>query len=475
MDKYNKLALNTVIFTIGSFGSKLLSYFLVILYNNFISPESNSLVDIIRGAGNLLIPIGFICASEAVLRFGLDKRFRKDDVFTSAVFISLGGLAVLALLSPVFHFIDLLQGHGFILYVFVYISCFRQVCSQFVRAKNQLKLFALDGILTTLFLLLFNIIFIVILKLDVIGFFLSLILSDFCSILFLSYISDLGRYLKLTRPNFPLIKQMLAYSAPLVPAMITWWIINMSDRYFVVEMVGEEANGIYGYAYKIPALVMMVTSIFQQAWQISAIDEMEKSGTKEFYRKVNNVYQSIMFVAAAGIMLICLPLTTILAGTKFPEYLEAYVYIPTLTLATIFMCFGTFLSSIYTATKKSVNSMLTSFAAAAANIVLNALLIPKIGVQGAAIATLVSYLLCYILRIIDTRRYIYFKVNHLKTIVNTAVISLMGCAVIFDFKGKWIYLVLGFIAVVILNLPEFMQTLLALLRRNTGKKGGSEQ
>lgn len=473
MDKYNKLALNTVIFTIGSFGSKLLSYFLVILYNNYLSPESNSLVDIIRNTGNLLIPIGFLCASEAVLRFGLDKRFRKDDVFTSALLISFCGLAVLALLSPAFHFVDALQGHGFILYVFVYTSCFRQVCSQFVRARNQLKLFALDGILATLSLLIFNIIFMAVLKLGVVGFFISLILSDFCSILFLCYISDLGRCLKLSKPNFPLIKQMLAYSAPLVPAMITWWIINVSDRFFVVEMVSEEANGIYGYAYKIPALVMMVTGIFQQAWQISAIDEMEKAGSQEFYRKVYNIYQSIMFVAAAGIMLICLPLTTILAGTSYPEYLEAYVYIPTLTIATIFMCFGTFLSSIYAATKRSVNSMLTSFAAAAANIILNALLIPKMGVHGAAIATLVSYLLCYILRITDTRRYIYFKVNHLKTILNTAAISVMGCSIVFDLKGKWIFLVLGFIVVLLLNLREFMQTLRAFLRR--GRKGGAKR
>ena len=457
---------NTLIFTVGSFGSKFLAYFLTLLYNSFISPEEMSLVEIIRDSGNALIPAAFFCASEAILRFGLDKKEKKDEVFTAAVVITFCGMTLLAVLSPLFNLLDnFIEGHGFMLYVFIFTSCFRQNCQQAVRAKNQLRLFALDGILATLTLLIFNLLFIAVFRMGTIGYFISLILSDLCSILFLTYMADLGRLLHLEKINFRLVKRMLAYSLPLVPSMIMWWITSASDKFFVKGMLGDAANGVYSFAYRIPSLVAMVTTIFQQAWQISAITELKENGVSRFYGRVYSIYQSVMFMAGAGIIMLCVPLTNILAGNAFPEYKDAYVYIPILTIATVFSCFATFLSSIYAATKKSLNSMWTSIAGAVTNIILNFLLIPKIGVQGAAIATLASYLLCYLLRLADTRKAVRFKVNHVKAAANVAALSAMSAAVIFGAKPLWLWLAAGFVLVTILNLGEFAATIRAFLRR----------
>ena len=118
-----------------------------------------------------------------------------------------------------------------------------------------------------------------------------------------------------------------------------------------------------------------------------------------------------------------------------------------LVVAALFMCLDQFLSSIYTATKHTKNSFWTSFAASIANIVLNFFLIPEWGIQGAAIATFLSYYLCFWARIIDARYYVPFKFNGIKSLLNTISLLLMCWIIIAkpaDY-GLWTVILLAFV------------------------------
>ena len=85
-------------------------------------------------------------------------------------------------------------------------------------------------------------------------------------------------------------------------------------------------------------------------------------------------------------------------------------------------CFNLFLSSIYTAAQHTKNSFWTSFVSTVLNLILNIILIPKFGVHGAVATTFISYVVCYLIRIVDARRYIYFRVNHFTTFINISVL-----------------------------------------------------
>ena len=61
------------------------------------------------------------------------------------------------------------------------------------------------------------------------------------------------------------VRDMLKYSAPLIPAYVLWWITSASDRWFVKSLCGGGVNGVYSVAYKIPSLLMMFTTLFYQA------------------------------------------------------------------------------------------------------------------------------------------------------------------------------------------------------------------
>ena len=84
MNKYKKLAANTLVFAIGSFGSKILLLFLTRLYTHHIPSEENSTKSLLEQTANFIIPIVTFSIAEAVIRYGLDRDYDNKEVFTSA-------------------------------------------------------------------------------------------------------------------------------------------------------------------------------------------------------------------------------------------------------------------------------------------------------------------------------------------------------------------------------------------------------
>lgn len=471
MNKYQKLANNTLIFAIGSFGAKFLSFILMRLYTGCMTEEGYGTADLLYQTVNVLYPILTFSMADAVIRFGMEKGYDKRQVYTVAIIASLIGLTAFALFSPVLNLIDMYKDYGFLLYVYCYFSCFRQIASNFVRAKGYVKLFAADGIFSTLVIVICNIIFLVVLDMGVTGYVLSIIISDAVSFALLTVIAGLHKYLDITYFSKKLFKEMLKYSAPLIPTYVLWWITSASDRWFVISLCGEADNGIYSAAYKIPSLLMMFTTLFYQAWQMSAIENRNDSGLSKFYTKIYGAYSSLLMIAAAGVIMLVKPLTFLLVDND-PEknFTFAYHYTPILVVAMVFQCLCQFTSSVYNVKKKSMNSLLTSLIAAVVNVILNFLLIPEYGPYGAAIATAAAYAACFAIRIFDVRNFIPFKVNHFRMIVNVIVIGYMAFTAIKEPKLTYLQLVILFIAVTVFNFESVLSTLRKILARTSPKK-----
>ncbi len=456
MDKYKKLMSNTMIFAIGQFGAKLLSFFLVRLYTAALTQTEYGKADLLYQTLNVLVPIVTFSMSDAVIRFGLDKGYDKRKVYTNANVMTLIGMTVFALTTPFFERTTFYHGYTMLLYVYCFFSCFRMMASQYVRTKGMVKLFALDGIFATLTQFLCNLLFMLVFKLGITGYVLSFIVSDLISLIGLAVFGKLSSSFDTRFINTKLMKEMLRYSAPLIPTYLLWWITSASDRWFVIKMVGEDADGVYAVAYKLPTLLMMVTTMFYQAWQMSSIEEKDSRTIGNFYKKVYSAYSAVMFTAAAFLMAFAFPLTDIL--TTGDSYLSASLYTVILVEAMVFQCMCQFLSSIYSVRKKSVNSAWTAFIAAAVNVLLNFLLIPKYQVYGAAVATASSYFACFAVRIFDARRFIPFRVNYGKLGLNILLMTVM-CIVCVKKPAFYIlWMVILLVLITVLNISAVLNT-----------------
>ena len=475
MNKYKKLAFNTMIFAIGNFGSKILVLLLTRLYSNNISPADSSTKELLEITANFLLPIFTFSMTEAIIRYGLDNRYNKAEVFTTATVLNSVGLVLMLILSPLFRivsFLDFIDGYTILLLIYVCTSSFRALCSQFVRARGMVKLFSLDGILATLTLLIFNLVFISNFHWGVKGFMLSVILSDLCSALFLFAVAKLHQFLSIKSYNKRLATSMMKFAVPLIPTVVMWVITGFSDRLFIRYMhstrveLGESAAGIYGYATKVPNLISMVSTIFFQAWNMSAITENDSADRSRFYEKVYGAYEALLFIASAFLIAGVQIITPIFVSTaRFGEYGTVYKYTPVLVVAVLFMCLDQFLSSIYTATKHTKNSFWTSFAASMANIVLNFFLIPEWGIQGASIATFLSYYLCFWARIIDARYYVPFRFDAVKSCINTTILLAMCWVVIAKPAAYPLWLAAAIAAEIALNYKAFVMTVMKMLKK----------
>ncbi|MBR6242448.1 MAG: polysaccharide biosynthesis C-terminal domain-containing protein [Ruminococcus sp.] len=475
MNKYKKLAFNTMIFAIGTFGSKILVLLLTRLYTAHISPANNYTRELLETMALFLWPIFTFALTEAVIRYGLDKKYNKKEVFSTASILTLCGLGLMALVVPLLVHIPFLRdigGYTVLLIVYVCTSSIRSLCMQFVRARGFVKLFSLDGILATLTLFIFNITFIAKLHWGVGGYMLSVILSDFCSSVFLIITARLDKFFSPRYYSKKLASSMMRFSTPMIPAIVMWTITSLSDRIFISNMnsshvfLGKDAAGLYGVANKVPNLISMVSTIFFQAWNMSAIMENDSRDRSKFYEKVYGAYESLLFIASAGLILFVRPISAIFVNSRnFAEYKTAYLYTPVLIIAVLFTCLDQFLGSIYTATKHTQNSFWTSFVACVVNLVLNASLIPEWGVQGAAIATFLSYYICFWARIIDARYYVPFGFSAVKSLANTAMLFVMCWCIISRPAGYVVWLLLMFGIICYLNYQAIIDTVKKIIKR----------
>lgn len=460
MDKYKRLASNTVIFAISTFSSKFLVFLLMPLYTWALSPAEYSVTDLIVQCGNLLLPLVTLGIVNAIIRFGLDKSVNKSQVLTNGFLTLFIGFILLLCFAPLISMVKTIAGHTLLVYIFVLTSSLRSICSQFVRARGLVKLFAFDGILSTITTIIFNILFLVVFKFGVIGYIMAIVCSDLLSATFLFFIASLWRYVDFKHINLPLWKEMILYSLPLIPNMICWWITNVSDRFIVSYMLGNEANGLYAVSYKLPTIISVCSTIFISAWQISAITE--EKGRSRFFSKIFKSYSALIFMVGA-VLIPFSKLAVILLAQD--SYYGAWEYIPFLVMATVFNCFGAFAGSVYTVEKKSIFSFATISVGAIINVVLNIILIPIWGVNGAAFATFFCYFVVFILRVITARKLIKMRVYPMRTTVNTIILLIQSLVMIFETPG-WIFieavLVLGLL---LFNLKPLIQVLMTILKR----------
>lgn len=425
MNKYKRLVSDTMIFGIGNFTTKFIYFFLMPIYTLSLTPEEYGLADLLNNLLYLLMPILTLCISDAVFRFVLDKNSNTFLVF-------LCGKRILTFTYIIAFFITLVIYLFFsIKYVWLFLLLFiseslKTFFAQYLRGLGCVRTFAINGILGAFFLLLSTYIFLHIYRLGVNGYLSSFIIANVISILFLIrkfheslYISD-----KLSSPD--LLKSMLRYCIPLIPNMLSWWITNISSRYIIVAYCGLGMAGLFAGASKIPTLINVGTSVFQQSWQYASVKEYQESNELMFYTRVFRYY-SLFMIFLGNIVLVILPYISkfILKG----EFYKAWTYTPLLIFSAILGGYSIFFGTFYAVVKANRNAMYSTMLGAFINLFFSFIFVPIWGVIGALIANVMSYLGIVMMRIYDSRKYVYVDINWGKMVLSLGLL-LLQCIIL---------------------------------------------
>lgn len=410
MDKYHKLAMNSLIFAIGNLGSRFISIIMVPLYTRFMTTSEYGQVDLVTTAISLLLPIISLAIGQAVIRFAVAYSESDDRkrIFSNAVALNILGTLLLGLVFLILQPFHLF--HGLLAYftILLILQLFGDTISQFVRGIGRVRQYAINGILTTIITAGLNILLVVQWQQGIDGYLVSMIVAAAISDFYLFIVSRGFNLFSIRHLNKKLLGSMLIYAVPLIPNSIMWWIINGSTRYLILFFVGAGANGLFAVANKIPSILSIATNIFSQAWQLSAFEEQDSSDKAGFYTSVFKNYYTVLFIGASIILIITKPLIIYTVGQQFSSSWEL---VPFLLLASMYQSFSGFLGTTYTASLQTKGVFTTSILAAMVSFIANLVLLPIIGVYGAGIGTCLGFVAMWWIRLKDTKKIIGLSVN----------------------------------------------------------------
>lgn len=441
MNSYKKLINNSIIFAVGTLGSKVVSFLLVPLYTYYLSTVEYGTVDLVITTVNMLIPIVSVSAYEAVLRFTMDKNEEPDVILSNSLLIALGGFLIAILFYPVLNYFGVLNGNLIYLYLILIAQMVERILAQYTRALGKIKLFAANGILLTFSTGILNIIFLVFLNLGVLGYYWALILSYTISATFLLIASRAYSDFRVSNINKPKLKVLLDYALPLIPNSLMWWLINASSRYFITWFISVGTNGLFAVASRIPSLLNIVYQVFNQAWQLSAIEEYESNNKSTFYSNIFEILYVLMFLATSAMILIVKPMFSYLFAS---DYYTAWRIVPYLLLGAVFSSFSSYLGSNYVAAKQTKGVFKTSVYGGIISLLFNITLIPTLGIVGAGLSSMISFYVTFLIRYHDTQQFIQMAIDWKKFYINIGLIFAQ-VALLYSGIGIYLELVIGII------------------------------
>ena len=458
--KRNKYLLkNTVIFSIGNFGTKIISFFLVPLYTNILTTREYGTVDLIYTIGMVLVPLLTLNIGESIMRFALDKDADCDKIMSTGITILIFGAIIGLLILPIANLFENVSNYSIYIYLYTLTLAFSQIFLCYLRGKEFLLKYSIGNIIQSLTIAIINIIFLIGMKKGIEGYLMAYILANVCTGLYGFWAGKVNLVIKKYSIDIELSKNMIKYSVVLIPNSFMWWIMNSSDRMMVSAMISVTANGVYAVAYKIPTLLSTITTIFNQAWSYSAIREDESEDKEEYNNRVYDNLVTIVIVVATGLLMIMKPFLSVYVGK---EYYAAWHYVPYLIVGFVFMTLGSFIATSYTVHKDSMGFLISGTVGAIINLILNFILIPMMGVSGAAFATCISYFGVFVYRIKDTQKYIKLRVFKRKQICGYALLILSAMTCYLDNCIGQTLLVIEFICIILLN-KEFAKDMLKII------------
>lgn len=459
----NKLLKNIIIFAISRFLPKLISFFMTAVYTSHLSTIAYGTSDVIFTTASLLLPILTLDVSDAVMRFTIENRDDKRALKIGQTVVAYGCLVLLLGLIGIHLIFDVnIRYLGYIFSLFLFSAIYQNEIS-YMRGMERVKLIALSGMINSSAIIILNAVFLLVFNWGIDGYILSNILGYV-----LVDILGLWSRRKDTKGNFKVkinkdylyIKEMLRYSSPLVLSGLAWWVNSASDRYFVTWLLGAGQNGIYSVAYKIPTILRSVEVVFSSAWTLTVFDVYKKENGINYISKIYDIYSYLIIVVCSVLIVVDKTLAKFLYANDF---YNAWKYVPTLLISTAFINMGSCLSPIMMAYKESKKMAQGSVIAAIVNLIFNYVLIITIGVQGAAIATAISYMISWLYSAIIIQRICNFKFQWIKQFFLICCLVIQAIIVV-TLDSYWFSGILT-ILIVILNLKNTKALLKYLIRR----------
>ena len=414
MSKIRELASDTLIYGLTTVVSRLLSYLLVPFYTKFFVPADYGVITLsflAIGFLNVLFTFGM---ESSYLRYGSNRTESNRYYTTAQVLILIVGIVLFFLLLTMYPFVQPLLGMPdqdlTILYVLVLgiilFDALSAVPFAELRLSRRTTAYSLAKIINVAINVLFNYLFIVHWQFGIASVFYANIIASGVTLL---HVVFLTRYLVQIDFDRSLAQTLLRFGIPYIPAGIGYilneglsrFMLNRFDDSLYQQLyhhpyTAAEITGIYAACYKLSVFMMLLTQMFRMAWQPFF---MRYSNEKEAATLFARIFDYLNALAAFLFLIIsvfvfeiaALPIPGLQGTVIDARYWLGLNAVPFLLLAYWFQAWFTHFTAGIVISEKTMVLPKITLLGAVVTIISNLILIPMMGMEGAATASAISY------------------------------------------------------------------------------------
>lgn len=471
MSREGALVKNTVILALGTYLPKLTTIVTLPILTGHLTKAEYGSYDLITTLVSLLLPAMTLQIQSAAFRFLISCR---DDVqkiksvvtniFSFTIPISCIGLMItfFALgnsINPLTKILILLYFFSDIIYI---------GCGQVTRGIGKNAIYASGAVVVSVVNMIGIVLSMLVFHAGLDGIVIGMFVGCTVGAVLMAVRVRIFYYFDFKEFSVTKIKELLAYSWPMVPNALSNWVLSLSDRLVVVRFLGIETNAIYAVANKIPNLVKTFQGTFVSAWQENASLSVKDEDAEKYYSKMLDSINSIVLGLTAGLIAFTPILFSVLIRG---DYDEAYQQMSILYIGMYFSCMSSFLGGIYIAHMRTKSVGLTTLAAAGCNLLIDLTTVNYIGLYAASVSTMVSYALLFTFRLFNMRKFQKISVNYLKMSSCFGIIVLMSVFVyINNFQLNVLNMAIGVLFAVVINRETLMTVTTGIKKQFRHKK-----
>jgi O-antigen/teichoic acid export membrane protein len=394
-----RLGRHSVIYGVGGLVSRILAVLLLPLYTAYLTRADYGRVETLTAAATVLVIVLRMGVSSAFFRFYFDYKeparrlvvVRTSFWFTMTM-ATAGLLAGLVFAEQISHALQLGDQPGLVRAAAVGLWAqmnYEQLTSLF-RVEERSTAFASASIANVLITVGATVVLVVGLHEGALGLIVGNFLGTLC--IWLALVGYRREQLGLQFDR-ELLRSMQRFGMPLVPSALALWGINFVDRIFVAVYKGQGEVGVYSAAIKISSAIVFLMIAFRTAWPAFAYSIEDDREARRTYAFVLTYLLAILSWAALALGALAPWVTALLTAPRFQRAEEG---VAILAFAGVAYAGYTVLAIGSGRARRTQLNWVVTGLGAAVNVGLNFWLIPAYGMVGAAISTLISYVVLFI-------------------------------------------------------------------------------
>ncbi len=390
------LAKHSVIYGLGNFLNRAAAFLLLPIYTRFLTPTEygiKELVGLSTEVAAVAISSSFV---SAIYRFYFEYESKKDrnEVLSTAIIavglIGLAGVGVLSLMTKTMASYILDSPSLYYYFILSFCSLWFQSLNEIGNGYLRLEKKSLKYIMLStgklVLMIMLNIYFVAILRIGILGIFISTLLASasLSLVLIVPIIFRIGFAVSLNK-----LKEMVRFGLPLIPSQLGGLVVRLSDRFFIKGFCSIGDAGIYSLSYRFGTLPShFISAPFNQIWLPRRFEIYKEEGSEELFGRIFTYFLAFLIFAGLAVSVLTKEVIQIMADKSF---WSAWQIVPIIVLADVIFSLHYHLNMGILIEKKTKYLAFINVSNGILVLLLNFILIRQYGVYGAAIVTLIAY------------------------------------------------------------------------------------